>query len=73
MTRNRFLPVTVVLLLASSSAVLAHHSFTAAYEAGKRITVEGVVKEFVWRNPHSFVRVDVTTDRKSTRLNSSHT
>ena len=61
MTRNRFLPVTVVLLLASSSAVLAHHSFTAAYEAGKRITVEGVVKEFVWRNPHSFVRVDVTT------------
>ena len=23
--------------------------------------VEGIVKEFVWRNPHSFVRIDVTT------------
>ena len=58
---NRFAPIVAALLLVSSTAALAHHSFTAAYEAGKRVTVEGVVKEFVWRNPHSFVRVDVMT------------
>lgn len=48
----------IVLLLASS--LFAHHSFTAAYDPAKRVEIEGVVTEFVWRNPHSFVRIDVT-------------
>ena len=47
-------------LLAGASSVFAHHSFTAAYDPTKRVEVEGVVKEFVWRNPHSFVRIEVT-------------
>ena len=56
----------IVLLLAGAailggtSLALAHHSFTAAYDNTKRVEVEGVVKEFVWRNPHSFIRMDVT-------------
>jgi len=49
-----------VVLLAGASRVFAHHSFTAAYDNTRRVEVEGVVKEFVWRNPHSFVRIDVT-------------
>ena len=28
--------------------------------------VEGVVTEFVWRNPHSFVRIAVTTEEGDT-------
>ena len=47
-------------MLAGTSRAFAHHSFTAAYDADKRVEVEGVVKEFVWRNPHSFIRIDVT-------------
>ena len=43
-------------VLAGAGRAFAHHSFTAAYEPGKRVEIEGVVKEFVWRNPHSFVR-----------------
>ncbi|NOT25004.1 MAG: hypothetical protein HOP16_02775 [Acidobacteria bacterium] len=46
--------------LAGANLALAHHSFTAAYDNTKRVEVEGVVKEFVWRNPHSFIRIDVT-------------
>ena len=46
--------------LAATNMALAHHSFTAAYDNTKRVEVEGVVKEFVWRNPHSFIRIDVT-------------
>lgn len=47
--------------LAVSSAGWAHHSFQATYdEESDPIEIEGVVKELVWRNPHSFVRVDVT-------------
>ena len=47
-------------LLGSAGVVYAHHSFTAAYDNTKRVEVEGVVKEFIWRNPHSFLRIDVT-------------
>src|SRR5258708_24577177 len=36
----------------------AHHSF-AMFDAGKRITVAGTVKEFQWTNPHSFILMAV--------------
>ena len=49
-----------IALLAGAGQVFAHHSFTAAYDNTKRVEVAGVVKEFVWRNPHSFMRIDVT-------------
>ena len=64
-TRILLLCATVVLL-AGGAQLLAHHSFTAAYDSTKRVTVEGVVKEFVWRNPHSYVRVDITTKEGTT-------
>ena len=54
--------------LAGGSRPFAHHSFTAAYDSTKRVEVEGVVKEFVWRNPHSFVRIEVTTKEGATEL-----
>jgi hypothetical protein len=60
MKRTVLILVACAVLLAGARAVSAHHSFTAAYDNTKRVEVEGVVKEFVWRNPHSFVRIDVT-------------
>ena len=50
----------LLLVLVGTGRVFAHHSFAATYVAGKRVEVEGVVKEFIWRNPHSFLRIDVT-------------
>lgn len=48
------------LVLAGAAApVLAHHSFGATYDSSKRVEIEGTVREFVWRNPHSFLRIDV--------------
>ncbi len=43
---------------AMSGSVLAHHS-GAMFEKDKTITVEGVVKEFQYTNPHSWLLVDV--------------
>ena len=40
--------------------LVAHHS-GAMFEKVKTITVEGVVKEFQYTNPHSWLLVDVTT------------
>ena len=68
MQRRIGLLLISVVCLAVGSRLLAHHSFTAAYDSTKRVEVEGVVKEFVWRNPHSFVRIEVTTKEGATEL-----
>ena len=60
MTRKMFVLLAGVVLLAGSSRVLAHHSFSATYDSSQQMQLEGSVKEFVWRNPHSFLRIDVT-------------
>src|ERR1044072_8971892 len=62
MARKAFILMAALVVVASAGRVFAHHSFTAAYEAGKRVEVEGVVKEFIWRNPHSSVWIEVMKD-----------
>jgi Family of unknown function (DUF6152) len=49
------------LLLASVPAV-AHHSF-AMFDKKKEVTVKGVVKEFQWTNPHSWVQLQVRNEK----------
>ena len=36
----------------------AHHAASVAYHVDKTITVEGVVTEVKWENPHTWVYVD---------------
>jgi hypothetical protein len=52
---------TLVLLLAgvllSCVTAYAHHSFASTYDESKKITVEGKLVQFLFRNPHSFVHV----------------
>jgi len=51
----------LVLLLAGAAAqAWAHHSFAATYLENQTVTIEGELVQFVLRNPHSFVDVDVT-------------
>jgi hypothetical protein len=50
--------MTASVFLTTMSAV-AHHSFTATYIEDKTITIEGRVAQFLFRNPHSFIHVDV--------------
>src|SRR5262245_9272336 len=54
--------VTTILTIAAVIVVaapgLAHHS-GAMFEKEKTITLEGVVKEFQYTNPHSWLLVDV--------------
>ena len=49
-------------LLAVAGRAVAHHSFAATYQADGRIEIQGTVRELVWRNPHSFLRIDVTDE-----------
>jgi hypothetical protein len=53
--------VAAVLLLAGRA--FAHHSFAATYIESEKITIEGDLLQFQWRNPHSFVQL-MTKDAK---------
>jgi hypothetical protein len=54
---RRYGPLAVALAFAAVPAG-AHHSATM-FEESKTITVEGVVREFQYTNPHSWLLVDV--------------
>ena len=56
---NAFRLFTAATLVAAGTSLAAHHSATM-FEQTKQITVEGVVKEFQYTNPHSWLLVDVT-------------
>ena len=55
MARVKNLAIAFLLIAGHASA---HHSATM-FELTKTITVEGVVKEFQYTNPHSWLLVDV--------------
>jgi Family of unknown function (DUF6152) len=43
----------------SAMPALAHHSF-AMFDAEKKMTLDGTVKEFQWTNPHSWILLTVS-------------
>jgi len=49
----------IAILASSSSAVTAHHSFAAQYDANKPVTLKGIVSKVEWTNPHARFYVDV--------------
>jgi hypothetical protein len=49
--------LVLVTVLAAAVTAYAHHSFASTYDEGKKVTVEGKLVQFLWRNPHSFVHV----------------
>ncbi len=55
--RLRYALMLAGLLFSSSAA--AHHSAAATYDASRTVTVTGIVSEFLWRNPHCFLYLDV--------------
>src|ERR1043166_6969093 len=57
------LVIFTLTILTLSVSIFAHHSATATYIQGKTIKIEGTLKEFIWRNPHSFIRVEAKDDK----------
>ena|SRR5688572_1356183 len=61
--RRVLVGLLVVAAVAVTARVYAHHSFAATYIEAEKITLEGDLVQFLWRNPHSFIFVTIKDDK----------
>jgi hypothetical protein len=54
---------TLAALTLGGGMALAHHSATATYIHGNSVKIEGTLKELIWRNPHSFIKVEAPDEK----------
>ncbi len=50
--------VAILALLLTAGAALAHHS-PIVFDRTQQVTLTGVVTEFRWGNPHSWIHIDI--------------
>ena len=49
--------LVITAAFVASTAVYAHHSYSATYDTGHQVRLEGKLVQFAFKNPHSFVTV----------------
>jgi hypothetical protein len=58
----------VTFLTLGSGRAFAHHSASSVYVHGKSVKIEGTLKEFLWHNPHSFIKVEAPDEKGETQI-----
>ena len=61
MRATRFL-IVAAALIATPSFAIAHHSFSAEFDAKQPVKLKGTVARMEWINPHSWIHLDVKND-----------
>ena len=60
------LGLAVFGVILAVAPAMAHHSFSAEYDAKKPVTLKGTVTKVDWMNPHVYFYIDVEADGKVT-------
>ena len=67
MTRSApgaFVGATIAVLV---SVTLAAHHGNASFDTSKQVTLKGTVTEWIWANPHCFLKIDAMDDSGGVR------
>lgn len=65
--RSVVIGCSCALVLFLAVPARAHHS-AAGVDQSRTVTIVGVLKEFKWANPHSWMDIDVTDEKGATKL-----
>jgi len=60
--RSVLLAVGLAAVFGSVEPIVAHHSFTAEFDASKPVTLRGTLTRMDWVNPHGWIYIDVKGD-----------
>lgn len=60
-TATIWLAIALVALLATAQ-LLAHHAFSAEFDANRPVQLKGTVTKMEWINPHAWIHIDVTME-----------
>ena len=62
MKHRFFAAASAVFLLLATASLLAHHSPSAIFDMGKRISVTGILTKIDWINPHIVFAIEAKGD-----------
>ena len=58
-TQRIGMTLAILLLILAAAPVLAHHAFSAEFDAKKPVKLTGTVSKMEWINPHAWIHIDV--------------
>lgn len=60
--------ITIAVIFAGLTEIaLPHHAFTPVYQGDQEITIEGVVSDFQYINPHSMLTMELADETGASR------
>jgi len=67
MTRyNGGIPAIAAFVVLAATSLAAHHG-NASFDTSKKVTLKGSVTEWIWANPHCFLKFDAKDDTGTVR------